>query len=114
MKWTFFGTLGPGEPETFLSLCRESRELPGPTGLSAAGVDLTREQCGCPVGTGERGVSGVSVSAALALSKNTSLAPTAPGPDITKEGPPGPTTPGKLEDEPLPLAARSVTWATGP
>lgn len=24
MKWTFFGTLGPGEPETFLNLSRRN------------------------------------------------------------------------------------------
>lgn len=58
-------------------------------------------------------VSGVSVSAPLPPSKNTSLAPANPG-DITKEGRVGVTTPGKLEDEPLPTAAGSVTWETGP
>lgn len=63
-------------------------------------------------------MSGVSDSAALPPSKNTSLAPTTlvpagPG-DITKEGRVGVTTPGKLEDEPLPAAMGSVTCATGP
>lgn len=82
------------------------------------GIDLTREQGWCPMGPGDRGVSGVSVSAALPPSKNTSLAPTALAPaspgDITKEGRVGLTTPGKLEDEPLPAAAGSVTWGNGP
>lgn len=102
-------------------LCRESWWLPVVTGLRAAGVDRTREQGWWPVGTGDSGVSGVSVSAALPPSKNTSLAPTALGPagpgDITKEGRAGLTTtnPGQLDDEPPPAAAGvSVTWATGP
>lgn len=93
-------------------LCRESSELPVGTGLSAAGVDLTREQGWCPVGVGDVMVSEVSESAPPPPSKNTSLAPVNPG-DITKEGRVGVTTPEKLEDEPLPRATGSVTWETG-
>lgn len=95
-------------------LCRESTVLPAGTGLSALGVDLTREQSWCPPDTGDIGVSGVSVSVVLPPSRNTSLAPTvlvSPG-DITKEGLVGLTNPGRLEEEPLPAAAGSVTWAT--
>lgn len=84
-----------------------------------AGVDLTRVQGWCPAVTGDTaGLSGGKVSAALQPSKNTSLAPTmlvpaGPG-DITKEGRKGLTTPGKLEEEALPPAEGSVTWATLP
>lgn len=92
-------------------LCRESRELAAGTGLSAAGVDLTREQGWCPVGAGDMMVSGVSVSAPPPPSRNTSFAPVNPG-DMTKEGRVGVSTPGKLDDEPEPPAAGSVTWET--
>lgn len=31
MKWTFFGTLGPGDPDTFLSLGKKNGRYMGPT-----------------------------------------------------------------------------------
>lgn len=100
-------------------LGRESRGFPAGTGLSAAGVDLAREHGWCPGGTGDRGVSGASVSAAPPLSKNTSLGPMEPvavGPgDVTMEGRTGLNTPGRLEDEPLPAGKVSVTcWVPAP
>lgn len=107
--------------EGYAHLWRESTEVPVlvlvPTGLRAAGIDLTLEQCWWPGATGDRGVSGVSVSAALPLSRNTSLAPKAPIPagpgDMTREGRAGLTSPAALEEEPLAAAAASVTGASG-
>lgn len=93
-------------------LCRESRELAAGSGLSAAGVDLTREQGWCPGAAGDTTVSGVCASAPPPPSKKTSLAPTYPG-DVTEAGRVGGvSTPGKLDDEPAAPTAGSDTWDT--
>lgn len=97
----------------YAHLGRESRELVAGSGLSA-GVDLIREQGWWPVGRGDRGVSGGSVSAAVPPSRNTSFEPTALAPAAPREAPVEMTTPGKLEEEPLPIATCSVTGEAGP
>lgn len=82
-------------------LCRVSRELAAGSGLSAAGVDLTREQgwC-CPGAAGDATVSGVCASAPPPPSRKTSLGPAYPGDatGVCRRG--GVSTPGKLDAEP--------------
>lgn len=93
-------------------LCRESRELAAGRGLSAAGVDLTREQGWCPGAAGDITVSGVCGSAPPPPSRKTSLAPANPG-DVTEAGRVGGvSTPGKLDDEPAVPTAGSATCGT--